>query len=92
MLRVRQMPHPHNERESKQATVIELQPSSEQSEAARKWQELEQSIRNTSLTNSWPWIKAWLDNFDDAVQPTFAFAKLDNRLTYRSRVNNRSTA
>jgi CelD/BcsL family acetyltransferase involved in cellulose biosynthesis len=72
---------PRTEKANKQATVIELQPSlEEQSEAARKWQELEQSIRNTGLTNSWPWIKVWLDNYGDTVQPTFAFAKLDNQL------------
>src|SRR5215467_3392459 len=66
---------PHYERLSHQIAAIELLPASEQSEAASRWQELERSIRNTGLTNSWPWIKVWLDNYGDTVQPTFAFGK-----------------
>ena len=62
-------------RQNSQAPVIELLPSSEQIEAASRWQDLEQSIRNTGLTNSWPWIKTWLDNYHDILQPTFAFGK-----------------
>ncbi len=67
------------ERQNDQAAVIELLPSSEQIEAASRWQDLEQSIGNTGLTNSWPWIKTWLDNYNDIVQPTFAFGKQDHR-------------
>jgi CelD/BcsL family acetyltransferase involved in cellulose biosynthesis len=63
-----------------QAAVIELVPFSEQIAAANKWQDLEQSIGNTGLTNCWSWIKAWLDNYSDTVQPTFAFGKLDDQL------------
>src|SRR5438128_631401 len=70
---------PHCERQNNQAAVIELLPSAEQIEAASKWQALEQSIRNTGLTNSWPWIKTWLDNYEDILQPTFAFGKQDNQ-------------
>lgn len=77
MLREREIPH--YERQNAQAAVIELVPSSEQIEAASKWQDLEQRIRNTGLTNSWPWIKTWLDNHDHIVQPTFAFAKQGNQ-------------
>jgi hypothetical protein len=69
----------HFERQNNQAAVIELLPFSEQVEAASKWQDLEQSIRNTGLTNSWPWIKTWLDNYGDILQPTFAFGKQDNQ-------------
>src|SRR2546425_7823965 len=76
--RERQMPH--YERQNNQAAVIELLPSSERIEAASRWQDLEQSMSNTGLTNSWPWIKTWLDNYDDIVQPTFAFGKQDNQL------------
>ncbi len=71
---------PQCEGQNKQAVVIELLPASEQIEAACKWQDLEHSIRNTGLTNSWPWIKTWLDNYGDIVQPTFAFGKQDNQL------------
>lgn len=70
---------PHYERQNSQAAVIELLSSSEQMEAAIRWQDLEQSIRNTGLTNSWPWIKTWLDDYDDIVQPAFAFGKQDNQ-------------
>jgi len=70
---------PHYERQINQAAVIELLPSSKQIEAASKWQNLEQSIRNTGLANSWSWIKTWLDNYDDTLQPTFAFGKQDNQ-------------
>ncbi len=69
----------HFERQDNQAAVIEFVPCSEQIEAASRWQDVEQRIRNTGLTNSWSWIKAWLDNYDDLVQPTFAFGKLDNQ-------------
>jgi hypothetical protein len=62
-----------------QAAVIECVPFSEQIVAANRWQELEQAIGNTGLTNSWPWIKTWLDHYSDTVQPTFAFGKLDDR-------------
>ncbi len=61
------------------AAVIELVPFSEQMAAANRWQGLEQSIGNTGLTNSWPWIKTWLDNYSDTVQPVFAFGKRDDR-------------
>ena len=77
MLKEREMPQ--YVRQNTQAIVIELVPYSEQIVAASKWQDLEQCIRNTGLTNSWPWIKTWLDNHDHRVQPTFAFAKQDNQ-------------
>jgi hypothetical protein len=70
---------PHNERQNIQAAEIELLPFSKQNEAANRWQALEQSIGNTGLTNSWPWIKAWLDNYADTAEPTFAFAKQNNQ-------------
>lgn len=60
-----------------QAAVIEIVPFSEHVAAAKKWQAIEQSISNTGLTNSWPWIKTWLDHYSNTVQPTFAFGKLD---------------
>lgn len=69
----------HYERQNNQAAIIECLPSSEQVEAASRWQDLEQSIRNTGLTNSWPWVKTWVDNYGDIVQPTFAFGKQDNQ-------------
>ena len=84
----------HYQRQTNQAAVIELLPSSEQVEAASKWQDLEQRMRNTGLTNSWPWIKTWLENYDDILQPTFAFGKqgdqpigaaLNTKATYRIR-------
>jgi hypothetical protein len=62
-----------------QSTVIELVPFSEQIAAAHRWQDLEQSIGNAGLTNSWPWIKTWLDHYSNTVQPTFAFGKLDDQ-------------
>jgi CelD/BcsL family acetyltransferase involved in cellulose biosynthesis len=40
---------------------------------------MERSIRNTGLTNSWSWIKTWLDNYDDTVQPIFTFGKQGNQ-------------
>lgn len=62
-----------------QVAVIELLPFSKLTEAASKWQDLEHNIRNTGLTNSWLWIKTWLDNYGDIVQPTFAFGMQDNQ-------------
>jgi CelD/BcsL family acetyltransferase involved in cellulose biosynthesis len=62
-----------------QAAVIEFVPFSERVAAAHRWQDLEQRIGNTGLTNSWPWIKTWLDRYCDTVQPTFAFGKLDDQ-------------
>src|SRR5258708_3487652 len=70
---------PHYERQNNQAAVIELLPSSEQIEAASKWQDLELTIGNAGLTNSWPWIKTWLDNYGETVLPTFAFGKQGNQ-------------
>jgi Acetyltransferase (GNAT) domain len=77
MLKVRAMIE--YERQKTPAAVIELLPFSEQFEAASKWQDLEQSMRNVGLTNSWPWIKTWLDNYGDVVRPTFVFGKQDNQ-------------
>jgi len=71
---------PHDERPNNQAAAIELLPSSEQSEAVSRWRELERSMRNTGLTNSWPWIKTWLDHYGETVQHTFAFGKQGNQL------------
>ena len=68
------------EEKKTQTVVIEFVPFSEQVTAASKWQDLEHRLGNTGLTNSWPWIKTWLDHYSDTVQPTFAFGKLDNRL------------
>jgi CelD/BcsL family acetyltransferase involved in cellulose biosynthesis len=48
-------------------------------EAARRWQNLERRIGNTKLTNSWAWVKTWLKNYTDIVQPTFAFGKQGNQ-------------
>jgi CelD/BcsL family acetyltransferase involved in cellulose biosynthesis len=62
-----------------QTAVIELVPFSQQTAASKMWQDLEQRIGNTGLTNSWPWIQTWLDNYSDTVQPTFIFAKLDDQ-------------
>ncbi len=71
---------PDYERQNTQAVVIELLPASQRIKAGKRWWSLEQSMRNTGLTNSWPWIKTWLDNYDDRVQPTFAFGKQGNQL------------
>src|SRR5437870_5697566 len=70
---------PHYEKQNHQAAEIELLPSSAQIEAASRWQDLERTIGNTGLTNSWAWIKTWLDNYDEIVQPTFAFGKQGNQ-------------
>lgn len=64
---------PQAERSTRQAAVINLLPSSARIEAARRWQDLERQIGNTGLTNSWPWIKTWLNHYDDTVESTFAF-------------------
>lgn len=56
-----------------QAVMIDLLPVSGQDVAARRWQDLERQIGNTGLTNSWPWVKTWLDHYAEMVQPTFAF-------------------
>jgi len=67
------------ERYNNQSIEIDLIPSSELIEIAYRWQSLEQKIGNKGLTNSWTWIKTWLDNHDDVVQYTFAFGRQDNR-------------
>jgi CelD/BcsL family acetyltransferase involved in cellulose biosynthesis len=64
---------------AKQATLIELLPFSAQERAARKWQELEQQIGNTGLTNSWSWVKIWLEHYADTVRPVFAFGVQDGQ-------------
>ncbi|HEY7358247.1 MAG TPA: GNAT family N-acetyltransferase, partial [Ktedonobacterales bacterium] len=61
------------------AVMIELLPASAQEVAACRWQELERQLGNTGLTNSWPWIKTWLDHYEDTVQPTFAFGLQDGQ-------------
>ena len=68
------------ERQNYQAVEIELLSFSQKADAARRWQYLEQSIRNTGLTNSWFWINTWLDQYDGIVQPVFAFGKQGNQL------------
>jgi CelD/BcsL family acetyltransferase involved in cellulose biosynthesis len=70
---------PQAERFIKQATIIDLLPSSAQTEAAHRWQDLEQQIGNTGLTNSWLWVKTWLDHYEDTVHPTFAFGIQDGQ-------------
>ncbi len=55
--------------------LVELLPYSEQEEAARRWQELEQRTNNMGLTNSWVWTKTWLEYHGDIVQPVFAFGR-----------------
>lgn len=67
------------ERRNSQAAIIDLLPFSGRSEAACRWQDLEHCIGNTGLTNSWLWIKTWLNHYADRVQPIFAFARLGNR-------------
>ena len=68
------------ERQNYQSAEIELLSFSQKAEAARRWQYLERSVRNTGLTNSWLWINTGLDQFDSIVQPFFAFGKQDNQL------------
>jgi hypothetical protein len=68
------------ERQNNQAAEIELLPLSQLIEAASRWQNLERSMGNTGLSNSWPWIKAWLDHYGGIVQPFFAFGKQGNQL------------
>ncbi len=70
----------YDARHNSQAAEIELLPFSQQIEAASRWQYLERSIRNTGLTNSWLWVKTWLDHYDGLVQPVFAFGKQGNQL------------
>src|SRR5579859_71935 len=53
--------------------LIELMAYKREEEAAGRWQDLEQSLNNTGLTNSWTWIKTWLDIYGEVVEPTFAF-------------------
>jgi CelD/BcsL family acetyltransferase involved in cellulose biosynthesis len=67
-------------RQNNQAAEIELLARSQQIEAAERWQNLERSTSNTGLSNSWLWIKTWLDNYDGVVQPIFAFGKQGNQL------------
>jgi hypothetical protein len=58
--------------------TIELVPPSEQKAAAERWKELEQRVRNTGLTNSWPWIETWLKHYGD-VPHLFAFGIKDSQ-------------
>jgi CelD/BcsL family acetyltransferase involved in cellulose biosynthesis len=60
--------------------TIELLPYFEQAEAARRWQELEQRVKNTDLTNSWVWTRIWLEHHHDSMQPVFAFGRRDNQV------------
>ena len=68
------------ERQNNQAAAIELLPFSQQREAASRWQNLERSLSNTGLSNSWLWTKTWLDNYNGIVQPVFAFGKQGDQL------------
>lgn len=70
---------PQAEKLTTQAADMDLLPSAAHFEVARRWQELERRIGNTGLTNSWPWIKTWLDHYEDTVQPTFAFGRQDGQ-------------
>ncbi len=64
-----------DEKYSHLSVTIELLPYSEEAEAAHRWQELEQRTNNTGLTNSWIWIKTWLEYHGDIVRPIFVFGK-----------------
>jgi hypothetical protein len=70
----------YSQRHDNQVVVIELVPFSKRDEAARSWQKLEQDIKNIGLTHSWDWIKTWLDNYSDIVEPIFAFGKCHDQL------------
>lgn len=60
--------------------VIDLLPYSEQAEAARRWQELEQRTGNTGLTNSWIWTQTWLEHHGHVVRPMFVFGRQGNQI------------
>jgi CelD/BcsL family acetyltransferase involved in cellulose biosynthesis len=70
---------PQAERRTWQVVMIDLLPVSAREVAARRWQDLEHQIGNTGLTNSWPWVKTWLDQYAGMVQPTFAFGTQDGQ-------------
>jgi hypothetical protein len=53
---------------------------SDRTEAANKWRDLEHRMGNIGLTNGWPWVNTWLDNYVDVVKPTFAFGVTDRRI------------
>ncbi len=68
------------EKEIYSPLVVDVLPSSEQGEAARRWKELEQRTNNTGLTNSWTWIKTWLDYHAPLLTYSFIFAQQDERI------------
>jgi len=69
-----------HEKYTRSPITIELLPYSEQTEVARRWQELEKRTNNTGLTNSWIWVKTWLEHHGDIVQPIFAFGRYDDQI------------
>lgn len=60
--------------------VIDVLPSSEEAEAARRWQELEYRTNNTGLTNSWTWVKTWLDYHAPVLKYSFIFGQHDEQI------------
>lgn len=70
----------HHEKYTRSPITIELLPYSKQDEAARRWQELEKRTNNTGLTNSWIWVKTWLEHHGTIVQPVFAFGWYNNQI------------
>ncbi|MBA2682211.1 MAG: GNAT family N-acetyltransferase [Ktedonobacteraceae bacterium] len=63
------------EKEIDAPVIIDMLPSSEQAEAARRWQELERRTNKKGLTNSWTWIKTWLDYHGPLLAYSFIFGQ-----------------
>ncbi|MBJ7600956.1 GNAT family N-acetyltransferase [Candidatus Nephthysia bennettiae] len=53
--------------------ALRLELVTDRTEAGERWRELESRLGNVGLTNGWPWISTWLNNYDDVVDITFAF-------------------
>jgi Acetyltransferase (GNAT) domain len=60
------------------SAAIERLDRGDRHEAAQRWRGLERDVRNTAVTNSWPWVETWLRHFGD-LPHYFAFGVQDGR-------------
>ncbi len=70
----------YSEKASSSPIVIDVLSSSKQAEAACRWQDLEQCTNNTGLTNSWIWVKTWLDYHAPLIEYSFIFGQHNGQI------------
>lgn len=67
---------------------VEFIPSTDRQKALQMWRSLENTIENTSATNSAEWLEVWLVHFGDTVPHGFIFGKEQGKLIGATLITN----